>query len=167
MNKTIYQSGRNGSGIRNESTHKANHTNDESDLAWNYALVDVDELGSFITTIIKETYHTLGAGLPVCVYQLKLFNDLTKKGLKLKSGKSILSHRAEMKVELDNVKNNITVNDVLVIEYISSQAMSDGYEKIIKSALHENNYAMGLLVEVAVKKDAIEITKIDQNYIAH
>jgi len=151
------------------SNETLNDINGESRLAWNYSLIDVDELSGFVINTAKEAYRTLGSGLPICVYQLKLFNDLTKEGLKLKSGKSMLNHHAEE----NGVRNLIVVNDVLVVEYISSVIMSGRHEKIIQL---DNNYAMGLLVNISEDKKSegqrsekqnIKITKIDQSYIAH
>jgi hypothetical protein len=183
MNKFIHRNGVNdltsdiSSDINNESSNATPiNINEESGLAWNYSLIDVDELSGVVISTAKETYRTLGAGLPLCVYQLKLFNDLTKVGLKLKSGKSMLN-----RCEEDGVRNLIVVNDVLVVEYISSVLMSAQCEKIIKADLHNNNYAMGLLVNIPegrVSEDKIsdgkisedqniKITKIDQSYIAH
>jgi GxxExxY protein len=184
MNKFIYRNGMNGlagdisSDINKESTSTNSiNINEKSSLAWNYSLIDVDELSGVVISTAKETYRALGTGLPLCVYQLKLFNNLTKEGLKLKSGKSMINRCAEE----DGIRNLIVVNDVLVVEYTSSVMMSPQYEKIIKSGLHKNNYAMGLLVNVRESRGSedkisdgkisedqnIKITKIDQGYIAH
>ncbi len=181
MNKFIYGNGISdiASDVSNENTSGINRNNiDEANsLAWNYSLIDVDELSDVVTSAAKETYRTLGTGLPLYVYQLKLFNDLIKGGLKLKSGKSMINRCAED----DGVRNLIVVNDVLIIEYISSVVRSAQCEEIMLSDLHNNNYAMGLLMNIPegrtsedkvsgdkISEDQnIKVTKIDQSYIAH
>ncbi len=152
--------------ITNELTKDINKGHD---LKWKYSLIDVDELCGFVTTTAKEIYQTLGPGLPVCVYQLKLFNDLTKKGLSLRSGKSMLGSCDEDKTraETERVQNLIIVNDVLVIEYIASTNMSEKCKETIKSDLKNNNFAMGLLINISEKENNIEVKHIHQNYIAH
>lgn len=172
MNKYIDQSDVSTTNTHNGSNNQPGNVNPdnrnkENDLAWNYALIDVEKLGGFVTTTARKSYYTLGAGLPVCVYQLKLFNDLTKQGLKLKSGKSLLNRCTKT----DTIRDFVIVNDAIVVEYISSEDMSDHYEKIIQSDLYDNNYAMGFLVKVSggnnSEKESIEIIKIDRDYLAH
>ena len=160
MNKFNHQTMMKNSASDKNSDVSSN-LNEAEDLSCNYSLIDIDELNMVVIAAAKETFHTLGSGLPICVYQLKLFNVLTKNGLKLTSAKSVLNDRAEP----ENIKNLIIINDALIIEYVSIKNIKSQNEKIIKTYLHENNYAVGLLVKI--KQDDIEISIIDQYYIAH
>ena len=137
----------------------------KNDLASNVLLIDIDELSVTIVSTAKESFQSLGAGLPLCVYQLKLFNDLTKHGFELKSDKSLLNQNVQNVTE--SVRNLIIVNNVVVIEYISSAESTVDNKNIIKRDLHNNNYAMGLLINISQQHNKIEITKIYQNYISH
>lgn len=161
MNKFNHQTMMKNTASDKNSDISSSDLHEDGELTWNYSLIDIDELSIAITVAAKETFETLGSGLPTFVYQLKLFNVLTKNGLELKSDKSVLNDNAE----LNNIKNLIIVNDVLIIEYISTKNIKTQSEETIKTYLNDNNYAMGLLVKI--KQDDIELSIIEQNYIAH
>jgi len=133
---------------------------DNSELAWNYKLIDIDELSNLVVDMAKESFRSLEKGLPVSVYQLKLFNVLTKQGLSLKSVKSTAKNET-----IDHNEGIISVNDVLIIQYVNESNVQYQNEKQVKKYINDNNYAVALIIQI--KQNNLEITKVDQYCIAH
>lgn len=130
---------------------------------WDYSLMDIDVLTTYISREIKDIYRSLGPCLPGCVYQLKLYNDLLKQGFQLKTEKAILNDSPEQ----DVVRSLIIVNNILVIEYIAEDNMSDINNKRIKFDLKNNHHERGLLINIAEGKNSIGIMTVNKNQRHH
>lgn len=138
---------------------KTNYTNqDEKSLndTWHYSPLEVDKLSEVVSKAAKNIYSSLTPGLPKCVYQLKLFNHLVKKGFHLEIEKSMLNQCAEN----EPVRELIIVNKILMVECIAENEVIDHFQKRIIFDLENTNNEVGLLINFAARMQQIEITKV-------
>lgn len=123
---------------------------------WHYSPHEIDTLSEVVTKTAKNIYLSLKPGLPKCVYQLKLFNQLVKKGFQLEMEISMLNQCAKN----EPVRELIIVNESLVVECIAENEVIDHYQKRIMFDLENTNNEVGLLINFAVSMQQIEITKV-------
>lgn len=135
-----------------------NKDNKLNELPCNCSLIDVDELALIVSDVAKECFHSLEIGVPISVQQFKLFNILTKRGLKLQ----IENATTEI---INGRRNIITVNGVLTIVYFSVIDDQFQTQKETRKYLEKNNYVVGLLIEL--DNNHIDITKIDRYTNTH
>lgn len=149
----------------NESIYEkfAVYDNRNNKPIWNHPLWDTAELTDYIAAIINDTYHILGPNLPACVYQLKVHNELIKKGFQLQEKKSILHHC----VENEPVRSLVVVNKLLVIDYISTDYATGCHRDKIRFDLQNNDYEMGLLINISERRNIIEIITVNKSYESH
>ena len=126
-----------------------------------YRFMDLEELTNTVMTALQQVYLELGKGLPDCVYQLKLHNELIKKGFQLQEKALTIDHCTENKP----VRSQVIVNDVLVIEYTTAGNATDHCQKRMTFDLEGKNYADGLLMVGEKKK--ISVTEDKQSNIYH
>ena len=139
------------------------HGDKPGEVIWNHPVMDIDELIVCIAAAAQDSHNGMGPGLPSCVYQLKLFNDLAKKGLRLKVVASMLNQCAKN----EPGRSLIIVNEVLVIEYISAERVSNCNKKRIKFDLQNHNYARGLLINTFSHRNKLEFLGVLQNDMVH
>lgn len=103
---------------------------------------DVDRLLIDVVASANDIHHSLKPGMPGYVYQLKLYNDLLKKGFQLQTEMSALN----IAVTDEADRELIIVNEVLVIECIAGTDINDHCHKKIMLDLENNGYEKGLLI---------------------
>ncbi len=126
-----------------------------------YRLMDLEELTHTVLMTLQQIYLELGKGLPDCVYQLKLHNDLIKLGLRLQESALTVDHNAQNEA----VSSQLIVNEVLVIEDVTAGNAADFCQKRMTFDLEGENYADGLLM--ADEKKKISITEVRRSNIYH
>ncbi len=131
--------------------------NKENEPDRHYRLMDLEALTNTVMMALQQIYLELGTGLPDCVYQLKLQNELIKKGFQLQEEPLTLDHYAEN----DPVRSQVIINEVLVIEYTTA----DHCQKRMTFDLEGKNCADGLLMADENKK--IRVTDVKQSNIYH
>jgi len=102
----------------------------------------VDRLIIDVVASANDIHHALKPGLPRCVYQLKLYNDLLKKGFQSQTEMSALNIAVTQEAD----RELIIVNEVLVIECIVETDINDRCHKKIMFDLENNGYEKGLLI---------------------
>ena len=133
----------------------------ENETDRHYRLMDLEELTNTVMMALQQVYMELGEGLPDCVYQLKLHNELLKKGFQLQEEALALDHYAEN----EPVRSQAIINEVLVIEYTTGGCSTDHCRKRMTFDLEGKNYADGLLMAGENKK--ISITDVKQSNTYH
>ncbi len=128
-----------------------------------YSSTDIDKLASAVMASIKNIYKTLKPGLPKCVYQLKLYNDLLKKGFKLQMEMSMLNRAVKYEV----TRELIIVDEILVIECVVDNEIIDHHQKRVMFDLENNSYAKGLLINFSDEIQKDMITVIDRSSVFH
>lgn len=149
----------------NESIYEKNavYENKINRPIWTDFQWDAAELTDYIAAIINGTYHVLGPNLPACMYQLKVHNDLIKEGFELQEEKSIL-HDC---IENEPVRSLLVVNKNLVIEYIAADCVTDCHIKRIRFDLQNNDYEIGLLINISKRRKTIELITVNKSYRSH
>jgi len=109
---------------------------------WHCSANDIDKLIFDIIASAKSIHSLLKPGLPKCVYQLKLYNDLLKKGFQLQTEMSVLN----LAVKQETARELIIINESLIIECLIEDKINDHHHKRIMFDLENNGYAKGLLI---------------------
>jgi len=97
------------------------------------------------------------------VYQLKVHNDLLKKGYQLQEEKSISHHCAEKEA----VRSLVVINKRLVIEYIATDCVTDCHRKRVRIDLQNKDYVEGLLINVSERRNDIELITVNKSDRSH
>jgi len=109
---------------------------------WHCSSTDIDKLIFDIIASAKSIHHVLKSGLPKCVYQLKLYNDLLKKGFQLQTEMSVLN----LAIKQEIARELIVINNALIIECLTEDEINHHHHKRIMFDLENNGYAKGLLI---------------------
>jgi len=125
--------------------------------------IDISRLSNCVVAAAKNVYQELVPGLPKSVYQLKLFNCLTRQGFQLNTELSMLSQCADNEL----CRDIIIVNGVLVIECIVDDVVLRHYQRRIMFDLQNNDYAVGLLINFSESMQDNAITIVKQNAVSH
>lgn len=141
----------------------SDQNNNQSNSGWNYSSTNIVELSESVVEAAKYIYSTLMPGLPKCVYQLKLFNFLVKKGFQLEMESSMLNHCAECEPN----RELIIVNNSIVIECIFDNDVTDHHQKRIIFDLQNRNNSLGLLLNFGSDLQGIELKKVFNNTCTH
>ncbi len=115
---------------------------DKKNAVWRYSSADNYELIFDVINAAKNIHAILKPGLPKCVYQLKLYNDLLKKGFQLQTEMSALN----LAVKQESSRELLIVNESLIIECIVENKIHARYHKKIMFDLENNGYTKGLLI---------------------
>ncbi len=115
---------------------------DKKNAVWRYSSADNYELIFDVINAAKNIHAILKPGLPKCVYQLKLYNDLLKKGFQLQTEMSALN----LAVKQESRRELLIVNESLIIECIVENKIHAHYHKKIMFDLENNGYTKGLLI---------------------
>jgi GxxExxY protein len=140
-----------------------NKKNNRTDTMYRYSSNDTNKLAYIISAAAEKIYMTLKPGLPKCVYQLMLYNDLLKKGLLLQTETSMLNPCTKHEPE----KELIIVNGMLVIECFVNNEMTDYYQKRAIFNLKNNNYEKSMLINFSDEKEDDLITMMDHVSVLH
>ncbi len=112
---------------------------------WHDSSGDTDKLIFDIVASAKNIHGILKPGLPKCVYQLKLYNDLLKKGFQLQIEMSVLN----LAVKQETARELIVINDAVIIECLVEDKINPHHHKRVMFDLENNGYAKGLLINFA------------------
>lgn len=131
------------------------HTNsDKKNAAWCYSSADNYGLIFDVINSAKNIHAILKPGLPKCVYQLKLYNDLLKKGFQLQTEMSALN----LAVKQETSRELLIVNESLIIECIVENKIHAHYHKKIMFDLENNGYTKGLLINFSDEMQSDMVT---------
>lgn len=126
-----------------------------------FRLMDLEELTNTVMMTLQQIYLELGKGLPDCVYQLKLHNELIKQGFQLQEEALTIEDCGQNEA----ARSQVIVNEVLVIEYTTGSNGTDHCQKRMIFDLEGKNYVDGLLMVGEKKK--ISVTEVKKNNIYH
>lgn len=136
---------------------------DKKNLACCYSSENNNELIFNVIDSAKIIHMALKSGLPKCVYQLKLYNDLLKKGFRLQTEMSALN----LAVKQEAARELLIVNESLIIECIIENKIHDHYHKRIMFDLENNAYAKGLLINFSDELQSSVVTTISHCSVFH
>jgi len=139
------------------------NNNDRTGTGCRYSTTDIENLIFEVTESARNIHRTLKAGLPKCIYQLKLYNDLSKKGFQLQTEMSVLNLAVRQEAE----RELIIVNGLLVIECIVENRIDGQYRKRVMFDLENNGYARGLLINFSDELQSHMIATLNHNPAIH
>ncbi len=128
-----------------------------------YDTEDIDKLTYVVISSAKSIYSKMGPGLPKCIYQLNLYNDLLKKGLQLQTEVSMLNHC--VKNETD--RELIIVNEKILIECVVEDDINYHFQKRLMFDLENTSHTKGLLINFHETKQDDMITVVDITSVFH
>ncbi|MEO8211496.1 MAG: GxxExxY protein [bacterium] len=116
-----------------------------------------DELSNKVIGIAIEVHNKLGPGLLENVYKECLYYKILKSGLHVEKEKAIPVVFEEVKLDC-GYRLDLLVENKLVIEIKSVQALNEIYLAQTLTHLRLGNYKLGLLINFNVKllKDGIK-----------
>lgn len=147
----------------NNILHINSDNKNNTNTTWCYSASDNNKLIFDIIESAKTIHTILKPGLPKCVYQLKLYNDLLKKGFQLQTEMSSLN----IAVRQETARELIIVNECLIIECIVESEINDHYHKKIMFDLENNGYAKGLLINFSDEMQSDMVTTINHCSVFH
>ena len=128
----------------------------------NRQMMDVDAIGESVICAAEYIVSLLSHGLPKSVYQLTLFNLLTKQGFKLQTQLS----ESQGSLNKNRQKEIIIVNEKLVIEcVVQDEPISDAQRRLMFD--YDNNSVTGLIVNFGDCHSESSITRVYQNSVLH
>jgi GxxExxY protein len=131
--------------------------------SWSYTSADIEKLTFDVIESARNIFQTLKPGLPRCVYQLKLYNDLLKKGFHLQTETSALSLAVSREFE----RELIIVNGTLVIECTIENETLNDHRKRVMFDLENNGYTNALLLNFAGDMHCEMITVSNHHSVFH
>jgi len=131
--------------------------------SWTYTPADLERLTFDVIESARNIFLTLKPGLPRCVYQLKLYNDLLKKGFQLQTEMSALN----LAVSREPERELIIVNEALVIECIVEDEANHQYRKRVMFDLENNGYTNALLLNFTDDMHSEMITISNHHSVFH
>ncbi len=136
---------------------------DKTNSSWCYSSTTINNLIIEVTESARHIHQTLKPGLPKCVYQLKLYNDLLKKGCQLQTEMSVLNFA----VKQEAVRELIVVNSSLVIECIVETQINSHDHKRVRFDLENKGYSRGLLINFSDELQSNMIATINHSSVLH
>jgi len=130
---------------------------------WPCSSTDIDKLIFDIIDSAKNIHHLLKPGLPKCVYQLKLYNDLLKKGFQLQIEMSVLN----LAVKQETARELIIINESLIIECLIEDKINDHHHRRIMFDLENNGYVKGLLINFSDEMQSNMVSTINNHSVFH
>ncbi len=128
----------------------------------NRHLLDADVISESVICAAEYVASLLSYGLPKSVYQLTLFNLLSKQGFKLQ----IQNSEKIGGLEECRKKEIIIVNEILVIEcVVQKDLISDSQRRLMFD--HDNNSVTGIIVNFGDCPIENSIIKVYQNSVLH
>ena len=137
-------------------------SDDISSRKQNSLSMDVETICESVICTTEYVVSSLSSGLPKSVYQLALFNQLSKNGFRLKI------HEVEHGdcVESGWKKEIIIVNDVLAIEcVVQDELITDSQRRLMLD--QDNNSVAGIFVNFSDFHNEHPITRVYQNSVLH
>ncbi len=128
-----------------------------------FSSTDSEKLMSYVIESAKNIHMMLKPGLPKCVYQLKLYNDLLKKGFQLQTEMSALN----LAVKQETARELIIVDESLIIECVVENQISRHQHKRIMFDLENNGYETGLLINFSDEIESEMVTVLNHGSVFH
>jgi GxxExxY protein len=115
-----------------------------------------NELAKIVVGLCLKIHRTLGPGLLESVYEEVLCYELKKLGLKFTRQQAIPVIYDEVKMDL-GFRADVIVEDKLILELKSVEAVSPVYYKILLTYLRLTDKRLGLMINfnVGLMKDGI------------
>ncbi len=112
--------------------------------------MDINEISKAIIGFAIEVHKKLGPGLLESAYQECLYYELKKAGLKVEKEKPMPIVYKEVKLD-HGYRIDILVEDNIVIELKSVEALTDVHFAQVLTYLKLGEYKLGLLINFNVK----------------
>jgi GxxExxY protein len=113
--------------------------------------MEINDLSYRVRGAIYAVYNELGPGLLESVYEAALVYELESVGLKVSTQLGVPVRYKQVQLEL-GFRMDILVEDQLVIEVKSIEALNDVHKKQLLTYLKLSNKKLGLLVNFNVSK---------------
>jgi GxxExxY protein len=116
-----------------------------------------NELSKIVVGLCLKIHKTLGPGLLESVYEEVLCYELSKLDLRFNRQRGIVVEYEGMKMDL-GFRADIIIEDKLIVELKSVEAIAPVHPKILLTYLRLTNIKLGLLVNfnVELMKDGIK-----------
>jgi len=148
--------------MRNLINEALNERDDISLRLENRSLIDVDTISESVIRAAEYVIGLLSYGLPKSVYQLAIFNLLSRHGFKLEIQKLVDNGSDED----GRKKEIIIVNEVLVIEcVVQSELIPNLQQRLMFD--HDNNSEAGIIINFGALHTENSITRVYKNSVLH
>ncbi len=114
-----------------------------------------NEISYLIRGAVFKLYNAIGPGLLESAYEMALAYELRKEGLEVKSQLGLPFKYEEVKLDV-GYRIDLLVNDKVIIEIKSVEALADVHYKQILTYLKLSDCKLGLLIN-------FNTSKIDEN----
>lgn len=116
-----------------------------------------NELATIVVGLCLKIHRALGPGLLESVYEEVLCYELKKLGLNFKRQQGIVVVYEDIKMDL-GFRADIIIEDKLIVELKSVEAVAPVHHKILLTYLRLTNIKLGLMVNFNVEliKDGIK-----------
>lgn len=116
-----------------------------------------NELAKIVVDLCLKIHKTLGPGLLESVYEEALSFELARAGLKFTRQQGIMVEYEGIKMDM-GFRADLIVEDKLIVELKSIEALAPVHHKILLTYLRLTNKKLGLLVNfnVVLIKDGIK-----------
>lgn len=114
-----------------------------------------NEISYLIRGAVFKVYNAIGPGLLESAYEMALAYELRKEGLEVKSQLGLPFKYEEVKLDV-GYRIDLLVNDKVIIEIKSVEALADVHYKQILTYLKLSDCKLGLLIN-------FNTSKIDEN----
>jgi GxxExxY protein len=121
-----------------------------------------NELSKIVVGLCLKIHKTLGPGLLESVYEEVLCYELAKLGLNFRRQQGIIVEYEGIKMDL-GFRADIIVEDKLIVELKSVEAIAPVHHKILLTYLRLTNIKLGLLVNFNVELIRDGIKRIVNN----
>jgi GxxExxY protein len=121
-----------------------------------------DELSRVIIGCAIKVHTTLGPGLLESAYEECLYFELVKTGLTVSKQKPLPLIYEKVKLEV-GYRIDLLVNDKVVIEVKSVEALNDVHLAQVLTYLKLNNYKLGLLINFNVALLKMGVKRVVNN----
>jgi GxxExxY protein len=127
--------------------------------------MDIEALSFKVRGAIFEVYTELGPGLLESVYEMALLKELSLLGIEAKNQIVLPVFYKEAYLEI-GFRMDILVEDRIVVEIKSVQALEDIHKKQLLTYLKLSNKTLGFLVNFNTNyiQDKISLIRIVNNY---
>ena len=147
------------SDITNDNIENEN----KSVMIWSRYPADINELIYVVRDLAENIYTALKPGLPQCIYQLKLYNELLKKGFQLQAGTCAVSDNE------DGISDReaIIVNGILVIEFYVRGKRESFHSDVGRSKHETERHTRGMLVDFSDGIQSDRVMIVDRVPVYH
>jgi GxxExxY protein len=121
-----------------------------------------NDISYLIRGAVFKIYTKIGPGLLESAYEAALAYELTKSGLMVRTQVGLPFHYEEVKLDI-GYRIDILVNDLVVIEVKSVEALTDVHYKQVLTYLKLSDKKLGLLINFNSSDIASSIKRVVNN----